>query len=782
MRLFKLILLLLLSIQLLDAKEFKVSYDPDYAPFSYAIDGKPYGLLIDIWRLFAKENHHTITFVKAKDWDDAIALAKEHKVAFFLGTTPYESWMKKSIPYYQTQTALYTLHKKPKNLSHIGLIGSDYKESLQKKFPTSTLHTYNDYDSLFQALIDHKVDAIYDDALALSYFAISHQYTPFIKKSNQLIESSKIHAISAKESNIALFDEGFKKLKTPQLKAIEAKWVSDESERYYGYLNRFIKHTISYVYDPDWRPFEWRDEMRNIHVGIISDLLNIISQKTGIKFEPIPTPNWETSVTLMKEHKADMFSAIPYTKERAKYLRFTKHNIYSYPAVLVSHKRRSLSLNEDFSHSTIAIVKGNSLGKWVQTKYPQATFKTFPNVKDALEAIEEEKVDFFAINGVTALYYINILGFNHTKIYTKIPYMFHLKLALQKDIEPEILLSIDHALADISQSQLNTIYHKWTSIKIQKELNGRLLFFIGLAILLLVIIFLLINKKLKKIVKEKTKELQELNTNLEEKVQERTKELAKTHQHIQDSITYASLIQSSILPQPTLFQKAFEDSFIIWKPKDIVGGDIYFFTEIEKDIFLLVIIDCTGHGVAGAFVTMLMKAIQEQLIQDIEGLTYHPDMILQYINRAFKELLNQENAHSNVGADAGVVIIDKKEELLHYAGANISLFYKEEGMVHRIKGDRKSLGYKQANLNDCYQNFTLSLQPNMQFYLTTDGYIDQNGGKKGFPLGRRRFEEILQEVSSYTLKDQKALFLKFFEAYKAQEEQNDDITLIGFQV
>jgi ABC-type amino acid transport substrate-binding protein len=87
------LLISLFFISPLGAKNIKVSYDPDYAPFSFEIKGKPYGLLIDIWKLFGDKNNHTIEFIKAKDWDDAILLAKNKKVDFFLGTTPYEKWM-----------------------------------------------------------------------------------------------------------------------------------------------------------------------------------------------------------------------------------------------------------------------------------------------------------------------------------------------------------------------------------------------------------------------------------------------------------------------------------------------------------------------------------------------------------------------------------------------------------------------------------------------------------------------------------------------------------------
>jgi len=107
----KIFFILILFYSVLSANHFKVSYDPDYAPFSFAQNDKAYGLLIDIWKEWAKTNHHTIDFIKAKNWDDAIELVKNNQVDFFLGTTPYDKWMKASKPFYKTKTALFVKKK-----------------------------------------------------------------------------------------------------------------------------------------------------------------------------------------------------------------------------------------------------------------------------------------------------------------------------------------------------------------------------------------------------------------------------------------------------------------------------------------------------------------------------------------------------------------------------------------------------------------------------------------------------------------------------------------------
>jgi len=764
------------------AKNFSVSYDPDYAPFSYGIDKKPYGLFVDIWKLWAKKNHHTLTFVQAKDWDDALLLVKEKKVDFFLGTTPYEKWMQASTSYYKTKTALYFLKSFHKKMHTIGIIGDDYKESLQKKLPHSAIISYTDYAQLLQSLLNHQVDAIYDDALAISYYAIKNKYKHLIKESRIISDVSDVQAIAATHNNIQIFNEGFGKITLEELEKIETEWISDSSMRFYNNANFLKKKEFRYVYDPDWKPFEYKDKMSHVHMGIIADILSLVSSKSGLIFHPVATKTWAESVALLKAHKVDMVSAVPMTPERKKYLNFSKKNIYDYPAVLVANKNKTFAINEDFNDKTIGVVQGNSLGEWIQKRFPQSHFIFFNNVQEGFEALQNNRIDFFGINGVSATYYINVVGFSDCKIYTILNYMFHLKIALLKSVEPEALALIDEALANITQKELSDIYHKWTSVQIKRERNYKLIFSIIAIALFIVLIFLFINKRLNRLVQKRTAELKELNEHLEDKVIQRTQELALINKKMQDNIKYASLIQNAILPHQKEFIEFFKDASIIWEPKDTVGGDIYFFTPLNEEEAFLFVIDCTGHGVSGAFVTMLLKAIEKQLLSLLEHQTLSPADILTYFNHTFKKVLIQENTNANVGFDAGVLYINKATKQLRFAGANISLYYLQETQLHTLKASRHSIGYSASKKDYTFKEHQMSLEEGMQFYITTDGFIDQNGGTKGFPFGKKRFFELLCKNAKRPLDTQKMLFLEALAHYQGDEERNDDITLIALQI
>ena len=264
--------------------------------------------------------------------------------------------------------------------------------------------------------------------------------------------------------------------------------------------------------------------------------------------------------------------------------------------------------------------------------------------------------------------------------------------------------------------------------------------------------------------------------------------LQALHKHTRESIEYASLIQGALIPEKKMFKKYFSDFFTIWNPKDTVGGDIYLFEELrEKDECLLMFIDCTGHGVPGAFVTMLVKAIERQITAKINNdptEVVSPAKILSIFNKNMKQLLKQESSDSvsNAGFDGGIFYYNKKDKIIKYAGAETALFYVEDDEQKMIKGDRYSVGYKKCSADYEYKEHILEVKEGMQFYLTTDGYLDQNGGEKGFPFGKKRFKNIIENYYKESMTDQQEVFLNQLKEYQQEEERNDDVTLVGLRI
>ena len=263
--------------------------------------------------------------------------------------------------------------------------------------------------------------------------------------------------------------------------------------------------------------------------------------------------------------------------------------------------------------------------------------------------------------------------------------------------------------------------------------------------------------------------------------------LKNMHKHTKDSIEYSSLIQHAIVPSKELFSKYFKDYFVIWNPKDIAGGDIYLFDNLNNDnecVFM--IIDCTGHGVPGAFVTMLVKAIERQIVLEIilKNKKVNTADVLKRFNKEMQSILKQENNESilNAGFDGGIIYYNKKENIIKFSGANTELFIMKDNNLEMIKGNRHSISYRTSDIDYEFREHIINTQDNMKFYITTDGYLDQNGGEKGFPFGKKRFKNIIRECHNEEFINQQEIFLDTLYEYQGKEETNDDITLIAFKV
>ncbi|MDD3364764.1 MAG: cache domain-containing protein, partial [Syntrophomonas sp.] len=253
--------------------------------------------------------------------------------------------------------------------------------------------------------------------------------------------------------------------------------------------------------------------------------------------------------------------------------------------------------------------------------------------------------------------------------------------------------------------------------------------------------------------------IEDYSHTLEQRVEERTLELREANERVMQSIDYAQRIQTSILPNMgKILEIPADNYFIIWKPRDLVGGDFYWCKK-EASAYYIAVADCTGHGVPGALMTMTVNAILDR-IMDHAG-DYSPATVLKKLNRLLKETLNQDNSNtlSNDGVDIGLCLVKPDEKKLFYAGARIALLYCRDNVVVEVKGDRQSLGYKKSDPDYEFSNYELNLEGVTNFYLSTDGIFDQNGQENEFGFGSKRFQNIIGENQHMTLASQEKLVL-----------------------
>jgi serine phosphatase RsbU (regulator of sigma subunit) len=271
------------------------------------------------------------------------------------------------------------------------------------------------------------------------------------------------------------------------------------------------------------------------------------------------------------------------------------------------------------------------------------------------------------------------------------------------------------------------------------------------------------------------------------KINQQKFRLEKQNKEIQASIRYAQTIQQAMLPADSEIEKYF-DPFIIFMPKDIVSGDFYWIStkqEKGKTIVYFAVVDCTGHGVPGAFMSMIGNRLLNEIIAEQKANT--PAKILEVLNMTIRQALRQEETDNNDGMDLAVCKFEMQGEgkcLLTFAGAKrpIYIINNRENKLICHNGDRKSIGgYSLTKREIRFTNYEQKLEKGDMIYLFSDGIVDQNSPERK-KFGRLRMEEAMIDCAKLRPAEQKVIFEQRLKDYMLNEEQRDDISLVGLKM
>ena len=259
-----------------------------------------------------------------------------------------------------------------------------------------------------------------------------------------------------------------------------------------------------------------------------------------------------------------------------------------------------------------------------------------------------------------------------------------------------------------------------------------------------------------------------------------TGQILKQNKDIKDSIEYAKHIQIALFPDKISLQTTLKHGFCLFKPRDIVSGDFYWVSQIENKS-IIVVADCTGHGVPGAFMSIIGINFLNEIVN--ERHIYTPNEILNQLRKKVIKTMVHANKieESKDGMDISLIVIDYEKMELEYAGAYNHLFYIRDHMLDSIKADRMPVGISEKTMKP-FTNHTLKIQAGDQFYMFTDGYADQFGGplKKKFRIGSLR--ELLLDIHEKPMDLQKRIMHETFINWKGKQQQVDDVLVIGVKI
>ncbi len=255
-------------------------------------------------------------------------------------------------------------------------------------------------------------------------------------------------------------------------------------------------------------------------------------------------------------------------------------------------------------------------------------------------------------------------------------------------------------------------------------------------------------------------------------------ELQASTQKIRSSIDYASLIQKAMLPDAALAADWPDQHAVLWQPRDVVGGDFYCYRRLQGGV-IFGVVDCAGHGVPGAFMTMLAWSALDTALSGEHA--SDPAEVLRRMDAALRAMAphTAEQLTVSTHMDAALLWVDNARQQARFAGARMSLFVESAGLVNEYKGGRRALADRQPGQ---YVTTEIALTPGSSLYLSSDGFLDQAGGEQGFGFGTSRFRELLAEQRGTPMAARAAAFDEALSRYRGSQAQRDDVTIFGLLI
>lgn len=332
---------------------------------------------------------------------------------------------------------------------------------------------------------------------------------------------------------------------------------------------------------------------------------------------------------------------------------------------------------------------------------------------------------------------------------------------------------------ELQQSQIEA---RDAKIQQQKTLRNALIAgLLAVVLIILIVIYAYVQKRRdNQKIKEQNEQIQEAN----EELTVLNEAISQQNREIMDSISYAQRIQSAMMPPEGYFNELLDEAFIFYKPRDIVSGDFFWIRQVNNFI-VLAAADCTGHGVPGAFMSLLGISFLNEIVQRRE--ITEAGEILNELRRQIKHSLRQHGQPDETkdGIDMALCAIDPKNRIMQYAGAFNPLYLireeKSDAELIEFKADRMPLGYYQGK-DRAFTNHDIKLEIGDTFYIFSDGFIDQKGGPEQKKFMSKKFKNLLLGIHDLPLFDQKNILEKTLNSWMGEQEQIDDILVVGVRV
>ncbi|SCA56568.1 exported hypothetical protein [Candidatus Terasakiella magnetica] len=525
--------------------------------------------------------------------------------------------------------------------------------------------------------------------------------------------------------------------------------------------------TIRLGVDSAWPPFEYVDGSGQ-YSGLAAGYIQALSKRLDLEMIPQHHLTWGEAIKALENgSEVDMLPGVAVSEERKKFMNFTKPYL-SFPTVLATQeKAKFISGLKDLKGKRVGVIEGYYTHHLLQTNHTDILIEPIASVETGLKALENGEIDAFFDNLAVITYEKDRLKLENIKIASATEYTIDLSMGVRKDW-PELIPLLNKAIDNIDEKERTRIQNEWMAVRVNIGTDFETILMWGLPIIggavIIIAVISIWNRKMGHEIAERKKAQGELSDAMK---------------HIEASINYASHIQKSILPDQDLFIKLFKEYFIFWEPRDVVGGDIYWAHKWGEGTVLCVG-DCTGHGVPGAFMTLITTgAMDKALIETDEG---NVSAFLNKVHQTVQSNLGQDkdNGASDDGMELGVCYFPTQTDKMIYSSARFDLFIVEDNEVSVIKPTKKGIGYRGIDFDQQYEQHEISIGNNKRFYMTSDGLNDQIGGERRRAFGKRRLKKLLLDVQGMEMTQQKEAIHQALLEHQGDETRRDDVSIFAF--
>jgi serine phosphatase RsbU (regulator of sigma subunit)/tetratricopeptide (TPR) repeat protein len=354
--------------------------------------------------------------------------------------------------------------------------------------------------------------------------------------------------------------------------------------------------------------------------------------------------------------------------------------------------------------------------------------------------------------------------------------------AIQGDYDKQVL---ENQAKEQNMKLLEAV-NKQTKAEIDRKNESlayqkKVLYIVGIALAIVLVLLLFIirlyvrNKRTLKIVREQKAQIE----NQRDEIEVINKELYNQNTIIRESIDYAKHIQFALLPSVPLVQQSIPNFFVFFKPRDVVSGDFYWYYN-DASVTIMATVDCTGHGVPGAFMSMIANSLLNNVVK--ENKVFDPAKVLEYLNNNVLETMAQSGDDFDNGMDITICAIHKNSNQFIVSMAGHACTIVQNNEIKEIDGKDFAIGGVFAKPNTQFENHSVPFVPGMTVYFYSDGYADQIGGKEGKKFGQKAFSELLKNASEQEVAKRSAFLETAFNDWKADKKQIDDILVMGFTI